>query len=132
MHTSAGAAYGHDDDAPELCACSSLRRSKVKEICSHVNETISQVAGQFGFLTYYVTKQKSKLTHDHIPGSSVNAVFPLNFETWPCLTESDISQGSKLFEARWRRNGRQNSEGRSGLEEATHTESILCDPPEGH
>jgi len=37
MHTSAGAAYGHDDDAPELQVCRSLLTLKVKEIARHVN-----------------------------------------------------------------------------------------------
>jgi hypothetical protein len=37
MHTSAGAACGCDDDAPELGMCGSLRTLKVKEIAWHVN-----------------------------------------------------------------------------------------------
>jgi len=37
MHTSAGAAFGRDDDAPELRMCRSLLILKVKEIARHVN-----------------------------------------------------------------------------------------------
>jgi len=38
MHTSAGAAFGRDDDdLPELRMCRSLLTLKVKEIARHVN-----------------------------------------------------------------------------------------------
>src|SRR6266436_6128058 len=37
MHTSAGAACGRDDDAPELRMCRSLPTLTVKEIARHVN-----------------------------------------------------------------------------------------------
>jgi len=45
MHTSAGAAWGRDDDggdAPELYVCGSFQVSKVKELVEPVNERIRE------------------------------------------------------------------------------------------
>jgi len=44
MHTSGGAACGPDDggaDAPELCVCRSLPRTKIKEYSPRVNGRIT-------------------------------------------------------------------------------------------
>ncbi len=45
MHTSAGAACGRDDDDDprDLCACSPLRNTKIKETRRQVNEDSSVV-----------------------------------------------------------------------------------------
>jgi hypothetical protein len=46
MHTSAGAAWGRDDDgadAPELCVRVSLPSSKIEEIFACVNSAMKKV-----------------------------------------------------------------------------------------
>src|SRR5882762_4504927 len=51
MHTSGGAACGRDDDggdAPELCMCRSLPRTKIKEYSRPVNGRITSARSILG------------------------------------------------------------------------------------
>src|SRR6266850_2060720 len=104
MHTSAGAAYGHDDDAPELQVCRSLLTLKVKEIARHVNLSFLGCKGCSGIAV----------------------------ETSKGYIESDIAaEPPETAPSRGRGHGRENTQRWRRMEETTHAESILCDPAKG-
>jgi|GraSoiStandDraft_55_1057291.scaffolds.fasta_scaffold89718_1 peptide-methionine (R)-S-oxide reductase len=81
MHTSAGAACGRDDDAPELRMCRSLPTLTVKEIARHVNLSLlgskyysgMQLKRQRGTLNLILQKnhQKRHLAEGAVMGEKI-------------------------------------------------------------